>query len=508
MSLEDHTFAWRKHFQQARTDSDFYDVIYNGFAGQKIFGLYAFAFTQSSASSASLYKHHGIMVSSDGVYWQRLINLPTLGNIQSFNLVGVGPDGNLWSGITPDSTTFNSFYCSFPNAVALKGALVERAGAQSFNNTPTVQADGGTLVTPYTPAGGDPWVAADMWNGSSADIRWYGTVTAEKYLTINGSGLEVIPDIALGDQVFVSFRIKGKIGDGSGNNRGAGSAGALRIYAKTSTNTGTNTTNMYGYCYLDELTADWQWVTLPIVNTAADITGGIARMGVIIYTQAAADPEDQQFDILIDGVTFEKAIVPAEYHPQATARAAEVLSYAPASFPAAFTDIFSVGFRFGDWEMAAPSSGDGVSYIYIRSYSVDADNFIALVYDVNDKKFKIVNEVGGTNTVVSSSSAVYLTRDEVVSFAIIRSGTTATAYFIQGGTVYTLTGTITNHTLATMYWGSHPSGGQGGSLVYLRDVMYDSALAYSTAYDLMVWPDVNHLPQGIDIPRKKFIFSK
>jgi len=487
MDLNNHTFIQRLYLQHPRTDSNFYDVAYNFFSGHRLFGQYVFMATQATASSAELYKHHGIYVSSDTIHWQRVGTLPTLGLVQSTNCIGAGPDGALWVRATISAYTKQSYKFAIPQATtAIKGVLIERAGNQSYNNIPIASA--GTLQTPYTPSAGDPWVASDMWNGASADIRWYGTADKEIYLSLHGDGLEVIPDLLNGDQAYVSFWIKGKIGDGSGNHRGTSKRGTLRIYARTLTSTAAQQTSIYGYTWMDEITTQWRRVVLPVVNTAGDITGGIARMGVLIYTQANAAPEDQQFDILIDGITFEKAICPAEYHPQSSPRAAEILSYTPTTFPVIFTDLFWVAFRFGEWNMAARQSGDGLSYIYLRSYAEDTANFIALVYDVYDKKFKLIDETAGSQSVIAASSEVYLTADEVVSAAISCNGTSVAAVIWTGAGKQTISGAISGHALSTMYWGSHPDGSQGGSLVFLRNKLYNEILHHDVISEQLQYP--------------------
>ena len=192
---------------------------------------------------------------------------------------------------------------------------------------------------------------------------------------------------------------------------------------------------------------------------------------------------------MIDGISFEKAIVPAEWHDASADRNAEVLSYDPASFPAVFSDVFTVITRFGDYFMDAVSSGDAVSYIYLRSYAVDNDNFFAVVYDITDSKIKLVNEVGGTNTVVATiSTAINLFSGDSITVGVSRTTTAAILYAWHAGTFQSASGTITNHTIDRSYWGSHPDGTQGGSLVFVRDTMDNTVLTESEIKAEMQWP--------------------
>jgi hypothetical protein len=207
-----------------------------------------------------------------------------------------------------------------------------------------------------------------------------------------------------------------------------------------------------------------------------------------LYIQGAANPADQSIDLKIDGITYEKNITPAEWHIATTDRNADVLSFQPTTFPATFTDIFTFASRFGSYEMGARATGDGIGYIYIRSYAVDNDNFFAVVYDVNDKKFKLIDETATTNTVVATADTeTYFNRFQPITIAITRTGTTANLYVWTGGVYQTASGTITDHTITTSYWGCHPAGTQGGSLVFVRDVMYNDV--ESGVKNLMQWPE-------------------
>jgi hypothetical protein len=199
--------------------------------------------------------------------------------------------------------------------------------------------------------------------------------------------------------------------------------------------------------------------------------------------------EKAEFDLLIDGITLEKAICPAEWAPQGTKRNQDVLSYEPCDFPQVFTNVFTVAYRFGSYSMGCSTTGDGKSYIYLRSYAVDSDNFFAVVYDTYDKKIKLVDESAENNNVVAIvTMPIYIFDEEAFTIALTRSGTVVNLYVWAGGEYQTTSGTITDHAIRISYWGCHPSGTQGGSLVFVRDKMWNEAKSAVDVKEKMQWP--------------------
>lgn len=450
----------------------------NVFKIKKIGGTYLAAIS-AQASQNNFYT--GVYASLDGVKWVRVVNI-----IDTWlNIIGQAPDGKIWC-----AKSDGGFYFDLPHVCNLAGGLIERAAAQSMSVTVPTAGSGavsaGTTAAEETGAG-------LQWDGSSC--KWSSDATITTFKSLRFTSATLPSALVAGDTVAASLWIKGHIGDGYGNNKGYSASGStgiseVKIWAFThdKDTPGTPVDRKYGF--LNPNDGLWQKVVVPI-TIVSGIDNGEARVTINIYVTGAADPADADFILYVDGVAVEKAISPSEYNPQATARLADVLSYDPtADFPAAFTDIFVVATRFGTYQMGAPSSGDGVSYIYLRSYAVDADNFFAVVYDVTDFKLKLINEVAGENTVIASSAACYLTMDEPVTLAVARTGETATLHIWTGGAYQTTTGTITDHTVALSYFGSHPSGTQGGSLVFVRDLMYDSVLSDTEIKAEMQWPEI------------------
>lgn len=531
MNLDTHVFSYAIHLDVPLAGSDTYEELYNFLSVRKFNGVYFAAATHSSGN----YKHTGIWTSPDSLNWTRFITIPDLTSTGEIRIAGISNRNILWTGYNVTSSNYGSVSCNIPNSYVLSGAVIERAGSQSFNNVPRVSTGNGSLVVKWEASkdyslgnfvypstyngyyyevttdngssgsseptwptvvdttatdGGitwtcrlDSWTSADLWDGTP-DLRWFGTATSDATCSLHGVSSENIPNLTAGDLVYLSFYIKGLIGDGTGGKRGTGGLGKVRVYLNIKKNDDSLSTDEWTSVFLSETTKDWQRVVLPVVTQNTIASNAVAS--AVIYITASSTPYNAQYDLIVDGITIEKAIVPAEYHLASVPRNADVLSYTPSSFPVAFTDIFTFVTRFGEWEIAANTSGDGISYIYLRSYAVDSDDFIAVVYDVTDKKFKLINESGGTNTVVASSSASYIYRYEPITIAVIRSGTIATVSIWHAGAYQTISGTITNHSFATSYWGSHPSGTQGGSLIFVRDVMYNEVLDDVQGY--MVWP--------------------
>lgn len=419
-------------------------------------GLY---YAAISNSSEGLHNQAGIVVSSDGINWSYIVHM----NDDHLDIVGVGPDNHIWVSL---GTGLSSFHFAQPTVIAKTGLLIERASANALDYTP--QAQSGTIV--------DNAYTTDKWSGNDCS-RWRNdtvAATATKYIDI---GYTVVPDASPGITYYLSAWVKGLVGDGAGNNTGHYGRLWLSLNVVDIDNAGTKYNEERLVCWVD---STWRKILIPVTITsggAGTPSAGRTRAYAKLYIQVE-DGESAIWDILIDGVTIEKAIMPSEYNLNSPARAAETLIYTPTSFPTAFSDVTKFAFRFADIECGAATSGDAVSFVYLRSYAVDNDNFIAVVYDVSDKKIKLVNEVTGTNTIIATLSIpIYFNRDENIAVGLTRTGTTATLYAIAGGIYQTATGTISNHAIVKSYWGTHPAGTQGGSIVFLKGRTYDTVLA-------------------------------
>jgi hypothetical protein len=422
------------------------------------------------------HKQSGIWVSKDGSHWARAVRYSMTSSLRLGGAgFGFGPDGKIWAGDAGKSIYFDA-----PDVITLEGALVERASHNLYDSsTHTPITKSAISVANET---NDIWVGA--WPGPvSKRVREKpeGTPVASiqfEYVTISrgvsGDSAIRIPDCHTGDVINVHMRIKGNFGDGAGNNLGLSRLryAEVMVQVKDTANLQTDTKVMS--VYPDE--NGWQQVTTTVTVTRNHTPGGHSVVQLYFRVPTGYDPYDAEFDILIDGVMIEKSISPAEWQPYGLDRAADVLSYTPTSFPAEVTDVFTVASRFGEFDMGAPSSGDGSSYIYLRSYKEDNDNFFAVVYDAADSKVKLVDETAGSNAVVATVAAgVYLFRNEAFTVGVTRSGTTVTLHVMAGGKYQTDSGIIGDHTIVTDYWGCHPDGGQGGSLVFVQSRMWDEA---------------------------------
>ena len=467
-ALTGDTFTFVKHLTFNHSSSS-YELIYNVFSLKKLGGLYFATGNRVSTDSASVNPYSGVWCSVDAINWNRIISYDST----EMYIGGIDSQDRIY--VYNAASSGNTLYFNKPQTYTVAGALIERAGDQRQNAAPTVDA-GTTIDAAYTTI---------KWYGDDS-YRWTSDAAIENTTTKMIIGTVIMPDITSGDVVYLAFRVKGSVGDSSGNDKGSYGriTGYITIYDNDNPAGTTDGATLSFYPMPDE----WQWIVVPIKSTHTVAVAGRSRAKAWLYIQGAANPADQSIDLKIDGITYEKNITPAEWHIATTDRNADVLSFQPTTFPATFTDIFTFASRFGSYEMGARATGDGIGYIYIRSYAVDNDNFFAVVYDVNDKKFKLIDETATTNTVVATADTeTYFNRFQPITIAITRTGTTANLYVWTGGVYQTASGTITDHTITTSYWGCHPAGTQGGSLVFVRDVMYNDV--ESGVKNLMQWPE-------------------
>lgn len=440
----------------------------------------------SNNSTLCNHPYSGVWISDGFKFWAKAVCYQD----GALHYAGIGPDGNIWIRIGEGGACSLCF--SVPRTVRLQGALVERASSNVWHSDlhPPATADANTVV--------DNDYVVDRWDTDTACGRWrcdwyadgsYAPIENIRTLSIPAYPIkEVIADMSNGDMGFFTFWVKGQINDGSGNNMGPYKAG--RAYA-------TVKVAEVGSCVYhskqEEVyfwpTNEWQKVVAHVTQDWTIENQSTSQISAQIVMPANGY-EKTEFDLLIDGITLEKEICPSEWAPEDTRRWQDVLYYEPFDFPEAFTDIFIVASRFGSHSMGASATGDVKSYIYLRTYANDNDNFFAVVYDVYDKKIKLLDESMGINSVAAIIAIpVYLFDEEAFTIGVARSGTVVNLCVWAGGKYRTTSGTITNHTVHRYYWGSHPSGEQGGALVFVRDKMWNEAKSVNDMKKEMQWPE-------------------
>lgn len=456
---------------------------YNFFSMKKIKDTFlAIGSHQSGGKEQS-----GVWASKDAINWVRIIrHTPTYYLTFGGAAGGLGPDGKVWVGDAGSSICFE-----LPEKIAtFQGALIERGSDNQYVTSLTSPEP-----TSYISVQEE---ANEIWTGAWPDGRSRklsekpdgNSITETHNCCISKTGPNYrfnIPDVFAGDQICLGLRLKGLIGDGNGNYMGFHNQAraTLRVMLENLASGGQIATNtMSVYPYID----NWQWVTLTIQATE-DYEPTKARVRIYLAV-LATEEETAIFDIYIDGIMVEKAICPAEWHSSISDRAADVLSLAQTEFPSSFTDVFTVVSRFGDFDMNAGSNGDSNSYIYLRSYAEDDDNFLAVVYDVYDRKVKLVSELSGNQSVLAESSAINFFRNESITIGIIKTEDFSTKLLVWlGGTYEAIDGTDgVSHTLGKSYWGCDPAGKQGGSLVFVISKMWNEAKSKEDTKSQMQWP--------------------
>jgi hypothetical protein len=459
-TLSNDTFVFDLHVDIPNAPSTAFNYVYNFLSMMKIDGLY---YATGNRQSTQTFPYSGVWVSTDAINWRRVINYDD----SEMYLAGKGVDGNIWV----NTVAGDSYYFPPVNSQYLKGALIERSGDQKYLVTPT--ADAGTTV--------DNSYGVDKWTGTTCN-RWTSDAPITDATHKLTFGIAVMNDITAGDIIYLTVWVKGSVGDGAGNNKGE--AGRFTLLAQTYDNDDIGGTTDETTISFYPVSDHWQKIVCPVVSTHTVVVSGKSRMKGWIYAQGST--ADVEFDILVDGISYEAGIIPSEWQDAASDRNADVLSYDPTSFPAIFTDIFTVGTRFCDSFYGAASTGEGNSYIYLRAYVEDDTNFFAVVYDVSDSKIKLINEVGGVNTEIATiATAINILTDETLSIAVSRTTTAANLYVYHGGVAYSDSGTITDHTLDRSYYGSHPDGTQGGSQVFIFDQMYNTVLTETEIRDIL-----------------------
>ncbi len=438
--------------------------------------------------------YSGIWISDGFEFWAKAVRYQD----GEMHFAGIGPDGNIWlrkGMVAPFSFhSQSSLYFPIPRIRRLQGALIERASSNIWHcdsHPPTIY-DARTVIN-------NDYID-DRWDVNSACSRWLSDSNGdglcapiESIETLSAPGYpiyETMPDMDNGDMGFFTFWVKGRIGDGYGGNMGPWKAG--RAYAKVRVaeiSPGIVRSKEEEVYFWPGPTNDWQRVVAHVTQDWAVEKPGSSRISGHIVAPAGVDGK-ADVDLLIDGITLEKAICPAEWAPQDRKRQHDVLSYEPYDFPEAFTDIFTVASRFGSYSMGCSTAGDGQSYIYLKSYAVDSENFFAVVYDTYDNTIKLVNECEGANSIsVISTKPVYLFDQEAFTIGVTRDGAIVNLYVWAGGEYQTTSGTITNHPIRKTYWGCHPSGSQGGSLVFVRDRIWNEAKSAVDVKKEMQWPE-------------------
>lgn len=470
-NLSDDSMSYLLRTEWRRRDSSNHN--YNFLSVKQYEELYVAA---GSGTSTDLHEHSGIWVSQDYIHWALAVRY------QDDNLCvrGIGPDGNVWV-----STLNRSIYFPAPKSLYVEGALIERGGSQGAGETPVVQGGGATKVVNDH--------GTDKWSGSVCS-KWEPNdtvITSTQYLDL---GESAIGDVMAGDLCIFSCWVKGSVGDGSGNNMGWDNRGRCRVLVRIrDKNVAESKDELFLNFWVGD---DWQRIVLPVRATWTQGIPSDSRMRAIIYMQADANI-NAEFEILVDGVSYEKSICPAEWHDRETVRNADVLSYMPASFPAEFTDVFTVGSRFGDFDMGAASSGEGKSHIYLRTYADYVDNnVLAVVYDVTDRRIKLIDNPGVSQNLLAESSAMNFFRDEAITVGVTKVEQTATRLQVWvGGRYESINGSggfdDNVDKLSKSYWGCDANSGQGGSLVFLRSRMWDEAKSEVDTKAEMEWPEIS-----------------
>jgi len=442
----------------------------------------------------------GIYASRDGTHWAKVVSYSTLSNLA---IRGVDIYGRMWCS---KGSIDGSFYFQAPTVSNQKGIVIERASRNFMDATDAVARANSATTIDIDREGTEKLAGFDAGNSwlwrNDADADDTGgedpddIVTATTYLAVSRQST-LNTKVRAGDQLIFNCRFKGTIGDGNGNNMGRSGLMQVRsaLHLRDSDNTDQEVKN--GYLTISPTVPPWQhYIGVMTSSYTHDDAGKLYSLfGAYLYIEAAADPDDAQWNIYLDMPVYELANYPSEWSVFSALRGAETLVFDPESFPAVFTDVFNVGFRYSTEFANWGTQGDGESYLYLKSYAVDNDNFFAVVYDTYDKKVKIVNEAATVNSVVCTvAEAIHLWHDESINIAVTRSGTTVALYVYAAGDYQTASGTITNHTIDKCYWGSHPAGTQGGSFVYVYNQLTDSAMTAAQVQDAMrATPIVNDI---------------
>jgi len=447
-------------------------------AGRRVGNLLIAAGDEMTAGASGY--SSGLWASADGENWTRILR-KTL-TADPLNVAGLGPDGNIWC-----SNATQSFAVPMPTVIRQQGALIERASDNKFTYTAT-----------ETPSWSHNTTAnAGVAVGDNTDNLWDSAGTYNMYWTDNGTPMTSASSyfrwksstehifgskLQAGDRIITTCWHKATaMTDGSRDTDANGGVYAERglffsphwVLRLEGNDTGVDL--VYSKVRWMPIVDQWTRcvVYVDIIATATNDT--YAKFWV--YSAGGTSPEDLTADFYMDGICIEGAICPAEYAPNGTDRAQDVLYLDPA-FPAIFTDTFTVASRFHWFTMKSgrATTGDGISYIYLRSYSVDNDNFIAVVYDVSDYKIKLVEEVAGTNAVICTlDNPTYWMAEQGINIGVTRSGTAVTLTVGVDGEIQTKSGTLSGTpTIDRSYWGSHPAGTQGGSLVFSDSRMWDA----------------------------------
>jgi len=441
-----------------RTDSTFYNRAYNFFGFRQVANnFYAAASSQSTGFGA----YTGAWASGDIDHWTKIANIARA-TTDVIRIAGIDSANNVWFSAGQDS-----YYLPNVPIVYKQGMLLEKESGNVAGNNPTAQST--TVV--------DNTYNTDKWVGYLAGncARWQNDtdpITAIKYIDL---GYNLAADAVPGRQYVFNVRVKGQFGDGAGNNKGKGTLVYFtsRIYDNEN-GANNNEERLSIWVFPDR----WSEYTMTVVATADGVgtpTATKTRARACLYAEAGADPLDAQFDILIDGVAFSQSIVPTEWHGQAAVRGHDKLSFTPATFPDSWTFVSQFVLTFGDYDTAGESSGEDISFIYLASVSEDADNYVAVVYDVFGHSFVLVNKVGGSAT-AAISSVVKFDRNQNCTISLSKSGTDVYCSIWLGGKKITLDHSYATQTFANLFWGSHPSGTQGGSIVLMGSRLYDTVL--------------------------------